>query len=133
MKLLLVSHGDIAQGFATTATNFFGASNIDWANVDLETGATGLIEKVEKYLRKNEDEQVVICSDLKGGSANQSVAKYASDKVFVVSGMNLSLILQLMMAQEVSKESLNEMIEASKTDIVLVNDLLNNSFDEDDE
>lgn len=52
----------------------------------------------------------------------------------MISGTNLSLILQLMLAQEVTTDSLHMMIEESKNDIVLVNDILaNTSLDEDDE
>lgn len=135
MKILVVSHGDIAKGFCDTAKKFFGASEIYNANVDLETGVKGLVEDVEKYLEDWKDEQVVICSDLKGGSANQTIANYISrPNTFVISGTNLSLILQLMLAQEVSTDSLHMMIEESKNDIVLVNDILaNTSLDEDDE
>ncbi len=134
MKILLVSHGDLAQGLCNTAQKFFGASNIYYANVDLETGTTGLIEKVNKYLDEWKDEQVVVCSDLKGGSANQTVAQMlANHEFFLVSGMNLALILQLIMCQEVDEDSLKNMIEEAKNDLVLVNDLLNNIHSDDDE
>lgn len=134
MKILLVSHGDLAQGLCATATKFFGASNIYYANVDLETGTTGLIEKVNKYLEEWKNEQVVVCSDLKGGSANQTVAQMlANHEFFLVSGMNLALILQLIMCQEVDEDSLKNMIEEAKNDLVLVNDLLNNIHSDDDE
>ena len=134
MKILLVSHGDLAQGLCNTAQKFFGASNIYYANVDLETGTTGLIEKVNKYLDEWKDEQVVVCSDLKGGSANQTVAQLlANHEFFLVSGMNLALILQLIMCQEVDEDSLKNMIEEAKNDLVLVNDLLNNIHSDDDE
>lgn len=134
MKILLVSHGDLAQGLCNTAQKFFGASNIYYANVDLETGTTGLIEKVNKYLDEWKDEQVVVCSDLKGGSANQTVAQMlANHEFFLVSGMNLALILQLIMCQEVDEDSLKNMIEEAKNDLVVVNDLLNNIHSDDDE
>lgn len=135
MKILVVSHGTIAQGFCETAKNFFGANEIYFANVDLETGVTGLVKKVDQYLNEWEDEQVVICSDLKGGSANQTVAKYISrPNTYVISGTNLSLIIQLMMMSEVNSETLRNMIDESKNDIVLVNDILaSNSLDDDDE
>lgn len=135
MKILVVSHGGIAEGFCETAKKFFGATEIYYANVDLETGVTGLVEKTEKFLNEWKDEQVVICSDLKGGSANQTISKYISrPNTFVVSGTNLSLILQLIMAPEVTTESLRAMIEESKNDLVLVNDVLaTNCLDDDDE
>ena len=120
MKILVVSHGDIAKGFCETAKKFFGASEIYSANVDLETGVKGLVEDVEKYQEDWKD---------------QTIANYISrPNTFVISGTNLSLILQLMLAQDVTTDSLHMMIEESKNDIVLVNDILaNTSLDEDDE
>lgn len=134
MKVLLVSHGSIAQGFCETATNFFVAKDVYFANVDLETGTKGLIEKVNAYLDAWKDETVVVCSDLKGGSANQTMMQYVSyPNVFLVSGMNLSLILQLVLTPEITHDGLVEMIEMAKNDLVLINDSMNTGFDEDDE
>lgn len=85
MKILVVSHGDIAKDFVKLQ-KILGASEIYYANVDLETGVKGLVEDVEKYLEDWKDEQVVICSDLKGGSANQTIANYISrPNTFVIS------------------------------------------------
>lgn len=134
MKILVVSHGDIAKGFCDTVTNFFGANKVYYANVDLETGTTGLVQKIDSYFNEWKEEQVVICSDLKGGSANQKAMQYISrPNTFLISGTNLSLLLQLIMLDEVTSESLRTMIEESKNDLCLVNDVLANSLDEDDE
>ncbi len=134
MKVLLVSHGSIAQGFCDTAKDFFGAQEVYYANVDLETGTKGLIEKVDSFLNEWNDELVVVCSDLKGGSANQTMMQYVNrPNVYLVSGMNLSLILQLVLVPEITRDALVEMIEAAKSDLVLVNEAMSNVFDEDDE
>lgn len=134
MKVLLVSHGSIAQGFCDTAKKFFGAEDIYYANVDLETGTKGLIEKVNAFLDEWKNEPVVVCSDLKGGSANQTMMQYIDrPNVYLISGVNLSLILQLVLVPEITNDSLVEMIEAAKNDLVLVNESISNVFDEDDE
>lgn len=134
MKVLLVSHGSIAQGFCDTAKDFFGAQEIYYANVDLETGTKGLVEKVDSFLNEWKGELVVVCSDLKGGSANQTMMQYVNrPNVYLVSGMNLSLILQLVLVPEITRDALVEMIEAAKSDLVFVNEAMSNVFDEDDE
>jgi mannose/fructose-specific phosphotransferase system component IIA len=134
MKILLVSHGDFAAGLCSTLTNFFGASNVYSACVTKENGTADLIAAADKYLDEWGGEQVVICSDIKGGSANQSVFPYIQrDNVFVVSGMNLSLVLQLSMEDEVTSESIKEIMESAKEDMVLINELNIGAMDEDDE
>ena len=133
MKLLLVSHGDFAAGLCSTMQNFFGAENVYSACVTLENGTADLLAAAQKYLDQWGDEQVVICSDLKSGSANQTVFPLiARPNTFLVSGLNLSLILQLQMEEEITAESLQEMIDLARQDMVLMNTLVLED-DEDDE
>lgn len=124
MKILLVSHGAMARGMKDTLENFFGAENVYAANVTQENGTADLLAAAEKYLEEWGDEQVIICSDLKGGSANQSVFPYINrPNTFVISGMNLSLVLQLSMEDEVTAESIHEIMDQAKEDMMLINEL----------
>ncbi len=134
MKILLVSHGDFAAGLCSTVTNFFGAEDVYSACVTLENGVADLKKALDSYLEEWGDEQVVICSDIKGGSANQTAFPYINrPNTFLISGMNLPLILQLSSESEVTAESLHEMIGQAKEDMVLINDLNLAVTDEDDE
>jgi Phosphotransferase system, mannose/fructose-specific component IIA len=134
MKILLISHGDLAAGMCSTITNFFGASTVSSACVTLDRGTADLTDKIDGYLKEWEGEQVVICSDLKGGSANQTAYKYLErPNTYLISGMNLALILQLIMEQQVSEESLRTMIDSAKQDMVLINDLYNQASFESNE
>lgn len=127
MKILLISHGDFAAGLCSTVTSFFGASSVKSACVTLDRGVDDLTDKINSYLNQWKDEQVVICSDLKGGSANQTAYRYLDrPNIFLISGMNLALVLQLIMEEQVTEESLHAMIESAKQDMVLINDLHKN-------
>lgn len=125
MKIILISHGDLAAGLCSTLTNFFGARNVYSACVSLENGTAGLHETIETYFEEwGADEKVVICSDIKGGSANQSVFQYISrPNTLLVSGMNLALVLQLALKEDITVEELRQVIEEAKNDMVLLNDL----------
>lgn len=134
MKLLLISHGDFAAGITSTLRNFFGADNVYSACVTQERGTADLLEKAQAYLDEWGAEQVVICSDLKGGSANQAALPFLGrENTFLISGMNLSLLLQLAMESEVTEEGIREMIAAAKEDMAFINDLSLGKMDEDDE
>lgn len=124
MKIILVSHGDLANGMCSTLTHFFGATNVYAACVSLERGAESLHEAMNFYFEQWDDnEQVVICSDIMGGSANQNAFQYLSrPNTFLVSGMNLSLGLQLMLKESITLEELREIIEMAKNDMILIND-----------
>lgn len=124
MKILLVSHGDFAQGICSTMRNFFGGENLYSACVTRENGVEDLKETVEAYLAEWGDEQVVICSDLKAGSANQTVFPYITrPNTLLISGMNLSLLLQLSMEDEVDIETVQSFIDQARDDMVLMNTL----------
>lgn len=134
MKLLLISHGDFAAGICSTLRNFFGADNVYSACVTQERGTADLLDKAQAYLDQWGDEQVVICSDLKGGSANQAALSFlARPDTFLISGMNLSLLLQLAMESQVTMDGIREMITAAREDMVLVNEMSLGQMDEDDE
>lgn len=133
MKVLLVSHGAMAEGMKKTLTEFFGAQEVYSACVTKENGVTDLQAACEKYFEEWGDEQVVICSDLKGGSANQTAYPMISrPNTFLISGMNLSLALQLSMEEEVTAEDLHDMMEQAKEDMVLMNELVLDCGDDDE-
>lgn len=52
--------------------NLFGADNVCSACVTPEGGTNDMMEVARRYLEEWGEEQVVICSDLKCGSANQT-------------------------------------------------------------
>ncbi len=134
MKLLVISHGDFAAGICSTLRKFFGIDNVYPACVTQEGGTSDLRKKANAYLEEWGEEQVVICSDLKGGSANQAALAFLERPgTFLISGMNLSLLLQIAMEAEITEEGIREMIEAAREDLVFVNDLAMGSVDEDDE
>lgn len=133
MKILLVSHGDFAQGMCSTMRTFFGGENVYSACVTQENGVDDLKKSVDAYLAEWGDEQVVICSDLKAGSANQTVFPYISrPNTFLISGINLSLVMQLSMEDEVNAEVLHEFMELAKEDVCLMNEVVLEEDDEDE-
>lgn len=134
MKILLVSHGNFAQGLCSTLREFFGADNVYSASVTAENGTADLIASVQAYFEEWGDEQVVICSDLKGGSANQTVTPMiARPNTWLISGMNLALVMQLQMEEEVTAETLHDIMDLAKQDMVLINELDLGAAGEDDE
>ncbi|HJA29865.1 MAG TPA: hypothetical protein IAA15_09935 [Candidatus Olsenella pullicola] len=134
MKLLLVSHGDLAAGMASVLSNFFGMSEVSSACVSIERGAQGLAEDVTAFLDACGDEQVVICSDLMGGSANQTVMPWLGrENTIIVAGMNLPLLLQLaMVTGDVTLDEVRDMVEESRKGIVVMNDLTFEMGDDDE-
>lgn len=136
MKMLLVSHGSFAEGLADILNNFLGTGGVSFASVTLDGGVDHLMAGVNDFLAGcTDDEQVVICSDMLGGSANQNVYAAALERpnTYLVAGMNLPLVFQLnLCGGDVTHDQLLDMIEEAKAGIVLVNDLSFGSSDDDE-
>lgn len=133
MKALVVSHGDFAKGIINTVSDFFGANNFYYANISLENGNIELLEKVDKYISDWVNEDVIILTDIGGGSSTQSILKYITlPNVHIITGINLSLLLQIMLLEKVSKKELEEIIRLAQSDMRLLS-LKDFELSEDDE
>lgn len=137
MNLLIVSHGDIAKGFADTLKTFFGIKNVDYAYLSNEEGVDFLKKTLDEYFFKvSAEEQVIICSDILGGSANQNAVLYMLERpnTYLITGMNLPLIIQLALGgKDLSEAEIRNVVENAKESIVFVNDYNLNNMDENDE
>lgn len=72
------------------------------------------------------EDEVIVLSDLLGGSVYQKFYPYMSDRVHVICGMNLPLAMTLLLANEevpFTKEGISTIVEESKNHIVYVNQL----------
>jgi len=97
MKILLLSHGNSATGIMDGYSMIAGENpNIDLIQLDND-GISKFTEKVNKYLDSTAEEVLVIC-DLAGGTPyNVSFSYYLkhADKIRVISGMNLPMLLEV--------------------------------------
>ena len=135
MKVIVVSHGDFAKEIVSTVKTFFGTDKMYFASVTQERGVEDLKDTVNTYLKEWGDEQVVICSDLKGGSANQTAVRewLKRENTFIISGTNLAVLLQLNCMNEITEESLRDIVVQAREDLVLVNDLFGQTVSEEDD
>ncbi|MFV0479931.1 MAG: PTS sugar transporter subunit IIA [Anaerorhabdus sp.] len=125
--ILLVSHGEMAFGTKKAAEMIAGPSiSLDalclTEDGDINFFKRELEGKLTKY---SEEDNWIVVADLMGGSPYITVLeclaqKNILDKVFVLAGMNLSLVLSLMLAKDkLHKEEIKEMIQDSKKYICL--------------
>ncbi|EHR32068.1 PTS sugar transporter subunit IIA [Helcococcus kunzii] len=116
MKLLLLSHGSFGEGIKESYRMIAGDdSNI--LTISLTDEGIGIFtEKVESLLDElTKDNRVLVFTDMKGGTPFNVALKYQlehSNKVELVAGMNLPMVLEIGM-QISSEENLNKLsIEA---------------------
>ena len=114
-KILLASHGHMASGIKSSMNILFGSSdNITAFDAYVDEKS---IEKVieDFYAEVKEDDQVILLSDLYGGSVNQVMFTFLNrPNTRLVSGVNLALVLELAIKETVSDSELEELVENSR-------------------
>ena len=89
----------------------------------------------EYFAGVSPEDEVIIFTDLMGGSVNRAFLPYLSrPHTHLVAGMNLGLILETVMAEEgyLSTEEMAEKVELGKKGLVYLNEY-RVTFDEDDD
>ena len=93
-------------------------------------------KKVEKVLKEiGEFEQLIVFCDLYGGSVMQEVFRQTINDerdIQIIAGYNLALVLDIILRNAVlTKEEIQEIIDANKEAIVYVDRVVETSADED--
>lgn len=137
-KLLLISHGQVANGFKDTLKLFLGDDHPFAAICAYGEGCPDVDEELDKFISGvNEGDEVLICSDIFGGSVNQKVLPLLSrEKTYIIAGMNLAMLLQIGTYPDdeaLSDEVCRGFASAGMEAVVYVNDAMNSEVDEFDE
>ena len=138
-KLLIATHGRFAEGISETLKFILGQTqNVDIICAYLEPDFD--MDKVAKNQvdALSEQDELIIAADLFGGSVANKFSEYISTgKVYVITGTNLPLLIELIGSLEDDRpieEIIEEAIESAKEGIVNVNQVLGDalSSEEDD-
>ena len=70
------------------------------------------------------DDKVVIFTDLMSGSVNQKFFPFINEHVFLLSGANVPLAMQLMLAGEddITDEYIRECVDEARQQLIFIND-----------
>lgn len=135
MKVILASHGQLASGLKSSIEIILGQQEHLYA-LDMYIDEETLEEKVQSILaRTDKDEKVTVLTDVFGGSVNQKMIKlFDLNKVNILTGMNLPMLLELLTANldELDSTKINSIIASTKDQVIYVNDYLATDDDEDD-
>lgn len=132
MKIFLSSHGHFASGLKSSLDILLG--NSDNVTVyDAYIDETTVNDALDRFYASVGDEQVILLSDLYGGSVNQVMSLY-TDKpnTTLIAGVNLALVLELAIKQSATKEELEELVQQSQSMMRIV-DLSSNEQTESDD
>lgn len=122
MKIFISSHAHLASGMKSSV-EFLAGKNENIFVFDAYMDQRSVTEVVEEFLSnvKNE-EQVILMADLYNGSVCQALLPYSNrENVYLIAGINLSLLLELSLKESVDKQELVELIEKARESMQLIN------------
>lgn len=136
-RFILASHGELAAGMKKTIAMLFGPQdNISAYGLHEGESVRALYEAVEKEVMEAEGECVIAITDLPGGSVNNNLLELVGkrDNFYLLSGMNVGLVLNLVIQQEITEAVIAECVDAAKTTIQYfsVSDMKNSNSEGDD-
>ena len=128
LGIVLISHGEMANGMLNTAGMFFGETELQQVATvslfpaespeDFDVKLTDAIQKVDS------GEGVIILADLLGGTPCNRAAYKVSDKVQVITGMNLPTFVELLGLRLGGEVNADSLISTGQDGIVNLNKLL---------
>lgn len=124
-KIILVSHGDLAKGMAQSAQMITGTNaNLSYYGFYPGQHPSEMINEIRNKVINNEKDNFIVIADIFGGSVfNTAIELLELKNVKVLSGMNLSLIVNLLLSTKIADKDLEEKIIKAKADIKLFSNI----------
>jgi len=127
-KFLIATHGSFAGGILSSLELIAGKIENIFTIEAYSDGNKSFDEQIDKVLlQTDKTDELIIFTDLMGGSVtNQIIRSALRENVFIVSGVNLPLLLDIVLADaDIPVEEVIETgISNSKNQIVFVNKLI---------
>ncbi len=115
LKMFLSSHGYLASGMQSSLEILCGANSrltVFDAYINQETVQEHLDVFYETV---SENDEVILLSDLYGGSVNQVMYTYlGKPNTRLIAGVNLALVLELSVRESITDEELSSLVEQSR-------------------
>ncbi len=125
--IVLASHGKMADGMLESAKLFYGEDlkQIETVQINNETSIKDLDAALADAIKKcDSGEGVIILADLLGGTCANRCAYLQSDKVQVLTGMNLTMLLEILGLRQEQTMDMKKIVSLSKDAIRDLNDMM---------
>ena len=124
IKVFFSSHGPLADGMIGSLQIIFGTCpNLKVFSAYMDE--RDLLQEIDRFYEEevNPDDEVLLCSDVYGGSVNQVMFRCLGRKnTRLVTGVNLAFFLQLACAETLKDGALERRVEESRKYLCEVKD-----------
>ena len=135
VRYIFASHYRMADGLKETVEFLTSVKENLYTISAYVTEDYNIEEEIKKIFDGfQKDDKVVVMTDVLSGSVNQKFIQYMGENVFLITGINVPLAMELVLRPEecINKEQLSQSIEMAKETIQFVNEI-NANIDDDDE
>lgn len=130
-KFLIAGHGTVASGFKSSLDLITGANeNIYVINAYVEENKSAEDEIKEIGRHLTPEDELIIFTDLLGGSITNQVLQFAfTERVHVIAGVNLPLLIDVILADplENAETVIATAVQNAREQLVYVNPLMKNT------
>lgn len=120
MKKLIATHGKLSTGLKSSLEVILGSIK----DLDIITAYVENIDLKKEFLKfKNnllEDEKCIVFTDLEGGSVNQFIANNKTENMIIVTGINLSFLLEYLANETDNEEEIQNIINETRKELKIV-------------
>jgi fructoselysine and glucoselysine-specific PTS system IIA component len=120
-KIILISHGDLSKGMARSAQMIAGENaNLSYYGLYPGQHPSEIIMMIKNEAINYKENDFIVIADILGGSVcNAAMELLELKNVKLLSGMNLSLVIEVLLEPSISDKKLNETISNAKEGIKL--------------
>lgn len=127
-KFLVATHGTFAAGVKSSLGIIIGAMEHVFLIQAYVDEAVGIEEQICQVMEQvSENDELVVFTDILGGSITNQILQHAlKPNVHIISGFNLPLLIEIMMADTDTpvEETIPSAIDSAKEQMTYVNKLL---------
>ena len=124
-NIILASHGSLAEGMLSAVKMIMGSTQgISAYGVDTYKTPQDIYQILKDKIEQNQEQEYILLCDINGGSVhNQLMHLCIYPKVYLMTGMTLSIVLELLLTQdhENIEELLRKTIDTARENILLFN------------
>lgn len=128
-KFLIMSHGDMSSGIKSTLNMLLGnRDDVAAKSAYINDNELSIESEIQNILSKfNDNDELIIFTDLFGGSVNNEAMKFIKDsRVKIIAGMNICLIIEVLSNSDSSNDIndvIRDAVNLARESIIFCNDL----------
>lgn len=114
IKGLIITHGSLGKELVQVAETILEEkTDVEHIGLDWTEDGSKMLNRVETYLKKNKENQVIIFTDMFGGTPTNISYRFKKKNVEVLTGINLSGLLKFLTHRK-NSASFKEIVRLTK-------------------